>query len=324
MFVQSAPKRNCQTVPTANRHPSTHLKGDWRKAIATIDEVQLGKSSDIDTSFGLEDTLPCISLTPTDLSHESFFGETAGTSCSDTFVPTEAAEAVIEVESQRQDESNTACAQEQYAQSGGFRTDAPSLDYHVDDSHPASPIPEELQPPDHQKTRIRLHRINIQQEMIAIFKAPEIIQTKIAVQFVDEAGADAAGVSREAYSAFWESYFQTSADGEEFRVPSLNPEYGLQEWQAIGRILAKGYRDHEVFPVQLAPSFFQALMFGEETVEGHSFQFAFVEGGEFRRSRLFYLHAESSLVIFFDRSVTKFGVWISNSYNTIQINKKYN
>lgn len=113
---------------------------------------------------------------------------------------------------------------------------------------------------------IRLHRCNVQAEMIAIFKTPEIISQPLKVTFVDEAGVDAQGVSREAYTAFWQSFFETSADGEYYRIPSLNPHYGLEEWQAIGRILAKGLRDHDVFPLQMAPAFFQALVFGEESI----------------------------------------------------------
>lgn len=61
-------------------------------------------------------------------------------------------------------------------------------------------------------------------------------------------------------------FFDTSADGEDCKVPSLSPEYGLVEWQSIGRILSKGYLDHQVFPLQIAPAFFQALIVGEEIV----------------------------------------------------------
>ena len=121
-------------------------------------------------------------------------------------------------------------------------------------------------PSDTKALQICLHRSNIQAEMIALFKTPEILSIQLKVTFVEELGVDARGVSREAYSAFWNSFFNTSADGEDYRVPSLNPEYGLEEWLSIGRILSKGYSDHNIFPVQLAPAFLIAVMFGEETV----------------------------------------------------------
>ncbi|MGH0161452.1 UNVERIFIED_CONTAM: hypothetical protein FKN15_063726 [Acipenser sinensis] len=102
--------------------------------------------------------------------------------------------------------------------------------------------------------------------MIAVLKADDTIQMPVKVAFVDEAGSDAAGVSREAFTEFWNSFFCTSANGEDVRVPALCPEYGLEEWQAVGRILVKGFSDHKVFPLKLAPAFFIALMFGEEAV----------------------------------------------------------
>ncbi|KAJ8049598.1 putative E3 ubiquitin-protein ligase TOM1 [Holothuria leucospilota] len=113
---------------------------------------------------------------------------------------------------------------------------------------------------------IRLHRVNIQNEMIGLFKNEDIINAKLSVKFVNEAGADADGVSREAYTYFWNSFFTSWADGEHVRVPALCPEYGQEEWKAVGRILAKGYIDQKIFPLQLAPAFTIAIMFGEDSV----------------------------------------------------------
>ena len=49
--------------------------------------------------------------------------------------------------------------------------------------------------------------MNILQEMITVFKYPHIIDTPLMFQSVDEAGADADGVSREAYMAFWSEIY---------------------------------------------------------------------------------------------------------------------
>ena len=86
------------------------------------------------------------------------------------------------------------------------------------------------------------------------------------VTSVGESGEDLSGLSREAFSEFWSSFLDRNADSETFRIPSLNPHYALEEWQVVGRILAKGYIDHQFFPLQLAPAFFQAVMFGEDNV----------------------------------------------------------
>ena len=115
-------------------------------------------------------------------------------------------------------------------------------------------------------TDLKVHRVNIVKEMIGFFKNEEIMQRNIQFSFMDEVGYDATGVSREAYTIFWENFMASSADGETYRIPALNPDFALEEWQSIGRILAKGYKDHNVFPLSLAPAFFIAMMFGEEMV----------------------------------------------------------
>eukprot|EP00057_Strongylocentrotus_purpuratus_P028279 XP_011682753.1 PREDICTED: LOW QUALITY PROTEIN: uncharacterized protein LOC105446970 [Strongylocentrotus purpuratus] len=98
--------------------------------------------------------------------------------------------------------------------------------------------------------------------MLSLFKTPKILTMKLYITFVGE--TDVNGLSREAYTLFWKTFFSRFTDGEDYRVPSLNPDYGLEEWNAIGRILSKGYQDHNVFPLQLAPAFFIAIIFDEE------------------------------------------------------------
>ncbi|VDI27447.1 Hypothetical predicted protein [Mytilus galloprovincialis] len=57
-----------------------------------------------------------------------------------------------------------------------------------------------------------------------------------------------------------------SAEGEEARVPCLASKWQNEEWKAIGRILLKGYTDCGYFPLQLAPAYAIALIFGEMSV----------------------------------------------------------
>ena len=99
---------------------------------------------------------------------------------------------------------------------------------------------------------LKVHRVNILNEMIGIFKAEDITKSSIQFSFLDEVGYDATGVSREAYTLFWDNFMASSADGETYCIPALNPDFGLEEWQSIGCILSKGYKDHKVFPLALA------------------------------------------------------------------------
>ena len=61
-------------------------------------------------------------------------------------------------------------------------------------------------------------------------------------------------------------FFSTYCDGEDVRIPALCPELVVDEWNAVGWILVKGYMEHKVFPMKLATAFFVALLFGEEQV----------------------------------------------------------
>lgn len=113
---------------------------------------------------------------------------------------------------------------------------------------------------------IKLHRINLLEEMIWQFKDQTLLRQKLKFSFIDEKGADADGVSRDVYAAFWSEFMDRIAEGEEVRVPSLPNKWQQEEWKSIGRILLKGFKDHGYFPCRLAPAFSVALIFGENDV----------------------------------------------------------
>ncbi len=131
---------------------------------------------------------------------------------------------------------------------------------------PSPHSPRSPTPPVEDSTVITLHRSNIQQDMIAVFMDPAIVDVSIKVRFVDELGADNQGLSREAYSAFWKEFFLTCTCGEDERVPALFLDYGKDEWEAVGKILLKGYLDTGVYPLQLSFTFSVALINGESAV----------------------------------------------------------
>lgn len=113
---------------------------------------------------------------------------------------------------------------------------------------------------------IRIHRTMVLNELIQFYKDPEIIAKSLQFIFIDEQGQDAQGVSRDVYALFWEQFLLKHTDGEDFRIPILSNELGDCEWEAIGRILVKGYRDVKYFPVSIAPAFFVAIVLGESAV----------------------------------------------------------
>jgi hypothetical protein len=103
--------------------------------------------------------------------------------------------------------------------------------------------------------------------MIASFKNPYIVDADVKFVFIDERGADANGVSRDAYCGFWTELFLRFSFGEDSRVPAINSKWQDEEWTAVGRILTKGYRDHKFFPLQLSEAFTVALLLGEDILQ---------------------------------------------------------
>ncbi|GAA6106311.1 uncharacterized protein LOC119008776 isoform X1 [Tachysurus ichikawai] len=97
--------------------------------------------------------------------------------------------------------------------------------------------------------------------MIGQFIDSRIMTYNLKYSIIDEKGADEDGVSRDVYSGFWSEFFE-----EDMRVPSLSAKWQVEDWKSIGRILAKGFKDHRYFPNCLATAFTVALIFGEHSV----------------------------------------------------------
>ncbi|KAL4000587.1 olfactory receptor [Sarotherodon galilaeus] len=98
-------------------------------------------------------------------------------------------------------------------------------------------------------------------EMISQFKDPALLIHPLKYAYIDEKGADADGVSRDVYAAFWSEFVDDTAEGEEFRVPSLSPKWQEEESKSMGRILLKGFQDHGYFPCLSDDLLFESLLF---------------------------------------------------------------
>uniref|UniRef100_A0A1A8SKH0 Si:ch73-30l9.1 n=1 Tax=Nothobranchius rachovii TaxID=451742 RepID=A0A1A8SKH0_9TELE len=90
---------------------------------------------------------------------------------------------------------------------------------------------------------IKLHRTKLMDELITQFKDPNILTYPLKFTFIDEKGADADGISRDVYSAFWTEFLDCLAEGQDMRVPLLTPKWQEEEWKSVGRILVKEERD---------------------------------------------------------------------------------
>ena len=87
--------------------------------------------------------------------------------------------------------------------------------------------------------------------------------------FINNSGNEEAGrgsgVSRDIYASFWTEVFECLFVGEKERVPFVRHDYFVTEWEAIGKIIFKGYKDTGYFPVLLSKSFMKYILFDQST-----------------------------------------------------------
>lgn len=70
-----------------------------------------------------------------------------------------------------------------------------------------------------------------------------------------EMAEDMGGVMRDTLSEFWNEFYEKCTTGTNIKIPCLREDFGVKEWEAVGRIMASGYRIHTYFPIYLAPTF---------------------------------------------------------------------
>ncbi|MEQ2180064.1 hypothetical protein GOODEAATRI_031814, partial [Goodea atripinnis] len=112
---------------------------------------------------------------------------------------------------------------------------------------------------------IKLHRVNLLEEMICQFKDEMILNYPLKYSFIHEKDTDADGVARDV-CCFLDRISGLFCRGgrNESAVPVTKMAGGRME--AVGRILAKGFLDQGYFPLRLAPAFTTAVISGEHAV----------------------------------------------------------
>ncbi|PIK45973.1 hypothetical protein BSL78_17181 [Apostichopus japonicus] len=128
---------------------------------------------------------------------------------------------------------------------------------------PRSPSPP---PPMDDVREVKIHRLQVLEDMIVAFQSEGIIHQQLTFSFVGESAVDQSGVSRDAYSSFWDAFYDRRTSGSNTVVPCITVQYCREEWLAVGHILVKGYKDHKIFPIRLNINFLTAMLLGEEMV----------------------------------------------------------
>lgn len=115
-----------------------------------------------------------------------------------------------------------------------------------------------------------VNRQNIIEDVLNLYKDPQIIHCKLMVTFEGERGLDFGGVTEDLFSSFWEAAFKKYFDGDVVKIPLVSPtniiQLGEDTLPAFGRILVHGWRLTNNIPVQFCEASFMAMLHGGEIV----------------------------------------------------------
>ena len=125
-------------------------------------------------------------------------------------------------------------------------------------------------PSDLPKRIIKVHRLNVKRDMIDTFRDPLIMKYELEVIAIDCRGIDelgkGIGVLRDILSLFWKEVYKSLFIGENERIPFVRHDYQRDEWEAVARILVKGYLSCQYLPLLLSPTFLAYLFWGESVI----------------------------------------------------------
>ena len=121
-----------------------------------------------------------------------------------------------------------------------------------------------------QTTKIlTVHRTLVKKDMIEYFKSHDIMNKELIFEIINERGTleegVGIGVTREVCTLFWNEFANSMTIGE--RVPFVRHDHFVEEWNAIGRILDKGFESVSYFPLFISKAFLRYCLFGNQITD---------------------------------------------------------
>ena len=111
---------------------------------------------------------------------------------------------------------------------------------------------------------IKVHRSLIREDMLQIFSDPSILNASLHAVIINQLGhqevCEGMGVLREVFSLFWKESYESYMLGESERVPYIRHDFNRGKWEAVGRILVKGYSECRYLPYPLSKVFLIACL----------------------------------------------------------------
>lgn len=141
-----------------------------------------------------------------------------------------------------------------------------SIDNHFVFNPLACTPPGDCPPPAAPLRQLDVHRSCIRKDLINHFKDPSIMESALVFNIINERGhtekGEGIGVLRDIFTLFWGEFSISMTIGERERVPFVR--HFIEEWEAIGRILVKGYMSVKYYPLFLSQAFICYCLFGNQ------------------------------------------------------------
>lgn len=137
----------------------------------------------------------------------------------------------------------------------------------TDDAKIEFAVPQAMPSTEMGKRILVVHRGQVLPELIAHFSDDGIKEADIKIQLVLPDGErertyDESGVVRDCLSEFWNEFYDQCTVGGTFRVPFLRHDFGPQQWESVGRIIAFGWEREKYLPVKIAPVILEQAALG--------------------------------------------------------------
>lgn len=106
-------------------------------------------------------------------------------------------------------------------------------------------------------------------DLINAFKDPKIIASEVCIKMRLPNGeieqGEGSGVLRNCLTEFWTDFYDSCTLGVEVKVPFIRHDFQEEEWQAVARLFAVGWKQASYFPVKLAVPFLEEVLYGTAT-----------------------------------------------------------
>lgn len=115
-----------------------------------------------------------------------------------------------------------------------------------------------------------VHRGQVLRELIKIFKENSDVDFKKDIILASiilpnrerEQAYESGGVMRDMLSEFWEDFYEQCTTGTDLSIPCLRHDMEVDDWRAVGKIIALGCILQKLLPFRLAPNFLKSFLFG--------------------------------------------------------------